>query len=116
MSDPLSKKLTKLKIFSGSVRRRTGLYSDLINVDDKKTAKSLAALNRASAPGKKIQKAGFILFWIPEPTGISNAIGGPMILAGRYLDKVYNGSTIKDIGIHTKETASSIGDFKKSIL
>jgi hypothetical protein len=116
MSDPLEKRLTKLKLFSGSVKRRSSLYSDLVKVDDKKTAKSLGALNRASAPGKKIQKAGFILFWIPEPTGISNAIGGPMILAGRYLDKVYNGSTLKDIGVHTKDTVSSIGDFKKSIL
>jgi hypothetical protein len=55
------------------------------------------------------------MLWVPEPTGVTCAIGGPMILAGRYLDKKYNGSTIHDIGHHTKHTISSISDFKKTI-
>ncbi len=101
---------------SGSVKRRTHLYSDLSKVDDKKTAQSLGALQKASAPGKKLQKIGFIMFWVPEPSGVTCAIGGPMILAGKYLDRVYNGSTIHDIGTHTKNTVSSINDFKKSLL
>jgi len=66
-------------------------------------------------PGKKIQKIGFLMFWIPEPTGITCAVGGPMILAGKYLDKKFNGATIKDIGHETNNTLSSINDFKKSI-
>ena len=64
---------------------------------------------------KKIQKLGFIMLWIPEPTGITCAVGGPMILAGRYLDKVYNGSKISDIGNHTKDTFSTLHDFKRTI-
>jgi hypothetical protein len=39
-----------------------------------------------------------------------------MILAGKYLDRVYNGSTIQDIGAQTKNTVSTINDFKKSLL
>ena len=27
------------------------------------------------------------MLWIPEPTGVTVAVGAPMILAGRYLDK-----------------------------
>ncbi len=92
------------------------MYSDLSKVDDKKTAQSLGALQKASAPGKKLQKIGFIMFWVPEPSGVTCAIGGPMILAGKYLDRVYNGSTIHDIGTHTKNTVSSINDFKKSLV
>ena len=56
------------------------------------------------------------MLWIPEPTGVTCAIGGPMIVAGRYLDKKYNGATIHDIGHETKNTFSSIRDFKNSIL
>ena len=56
-------------------------------MDDKHTARSLGALQRAPAPRKKLQKIGFIMLWVPEPTGVTCAIGGPMILAGRYLDK-----------------------------
>ena len=52
------------------------------------------------------------MLWIPEPTGVTCAVGGPMILAGRYLDKKYNGATLKDIGEHTKETLTSINSFK----
>jgi len=77
--------------------------------------RSLSALHKAPSPGKKIQKIGFIMLWIPEPTGITCAVGGPMILAGRYLEKVYNGSKISDVGNHTKETFSTLEDFKRTV-
>jgi hypothetical protein len=115
MDDLLKRKLNELKTASESVKRRTSLYSDLSKVDDKKTSESLSALQKAPAPGKKLQKIGFIMFWVPEPSGVTCAIGGPMILAGKYLERVYNGSTIHDIGHQTKDTVSSINDFKKSL-
>ena len=115
MDNCLNGKLKNLKTISESVRRRTGLYSDLSKVDGKKTAQSLRALQKAPDPGRKITKIGFIVFWIPEPTGISNAIAAPMILTGKYLERVYNGSTIHDIAAETKNTTTSIHDFKKSI-
>ena len=115
MTDPLREKIEKLKIMKESASRRAGLYSDMGKLDDKKTSQSLGALNRASAPGKKIQKLGFVMLWIPEPTGVTVAVGAPMILAGRYLDKKYNGTTLKDIGHSTHETLSSIHKFKASL-
>ena len=39
-----------------SAKRRTELYSDLVKLDDKSTKRSLTALTKAPAPGKKIQK------------------------------------------------------------
>ena len=116
MQDPLQKRIEKLKIMRESVKRRNELYSDLTKLDDKNTRHSLRALTKAPAPGKKIQKIGFIMFWIPEPTGITCAVGGPMILAGKYLEKVYNGAKISDIGNHTKESFSTIHDFKNSMM
>ena len=116
MDDSLNLKLKKIRAMSGSVVRRNSLYSELAKVEDKKTAESLGELHKAPAPGKKLQKIGFIMFWVPEPSGVTCAIGGPMILAGKYLDKVYNGSTISDIGTQTKDTVSSIHDFKNSIV
>jgi hypothetical protein len=62
-----------------------------------------------------MQKLGFLMLWIPEPTGVTVALGAPMILAGRYLDKKYNGSTLKDIGHSTNHTLSSISQFKASL-
>ena len=100
---------------SESAKRRSNLYSGISNLDDKKTATSLGALNRAAAPGKKMQNLGFIMLWIPEPTGVTCVVGAPMILAGRYLDKKYNGSTLKDIGEHTQETLTSINNFKTHV-
>jgi hypothetical protein len=112
MADMLQERVRKLRLMGESAKRRSNLYSGISDLDDKKTATSLGALNRASAPGKKIQKLGFIMLWIPEPTGVTCAVGAPMILAGRYLDKKYNGSTLKDIGEHAKETLTSINNFK----
>ena len=116
MKDPLQKHIEKLKIMKESAKRRNGLYSNLLKLNDKDTSRSLRALTKAPAPGKKIQKIGFIMFWIPEPTGVTCAVGGPMILAGKYLEKVYNGAKITDIGNHTKESFSTIHDFKNSMM
>ena len=112
MVDKLQERIKRLRLIGESAKRRSNLYSGISSLDDKKTATSLSALNRASAPGKKMQKLGFIMLWIPEPTGVTCAVGAPMILAGRYLDKKYNGSTLKDIGQYTKETISSINNFR----
>ena len=116
MVDRLKIRLEKLRKVSDSAKRRASLYTDMAKFDGKPTAQSLGCVQRASAPGRKLQKIGFIIFWIPEPTGITNAIGAPMILAGRYLDKKYNGATIHDIGHETKSTISTISDFKSSVM
>ncbi|QMU55388.1 MAG: hypothetical protein GKS07_11100 [Nitrosopumilus sp.] len=116
MIDPLKARLDNLRKFSESAKRRADLYSNISNFDDAHTARSLGALRKASAPGKKLQKVGFLMLWIPEPTGITCAIGGPLIVAGRYLDKKYNSSTLNDVGHQTKSTILSISDFKNSVL
>ena len=112
MTDSIQERVRHIRLMTESAKRRSSIYSGISSFNDKKTADSLGALNRASAPGRKIQKLGFIMLWIPEPTGVTCAVGAPMILAGRYLDKMYNGSTLKDIGKHTKETITSINNFK----
>ncbi len=115
MTNPMKEHIAKLKSMAESAKRRSHLYSDLASLDNKNLKRSLTALHKAPAPGKKIQKIGFIMLWIPEPTGITCAVGGPMILAGRYLEKVYNGSKISDVGNHTKETFSTLEDFKRTV-
>ena len=114
--DNLSKKLERIKKMSASARRRTNLYSNLAEFEHKPTSNSLRALRKAPAPGGKMKKIGFLMLWIPEPTGITCAVGGPMILAGRYLEKVYNGAKISDVSNHTKDSFSTIHDFKNSVL
>ena len=116
MIDPLKKHLDKLKIIAESAKRRNNMYTDLAKLDNRQAKRSLSALHNAPAPGKKIQKIRFIMLWIPEPTGVTCAVGGPMILAGRYLDKVYNGSKLSDIAHQTNSTVSTIHDFKRSIM
>ena len=116
MDDPLQRQIEKLKIMKESAKRRNEMYMDISKLDDKNTTRSLKALTKAPAPGKKISKIGFIMLWIPEPTGITCAVGGPMILAGRYLDKVYNGAKISDVHSHTKDSFSTIHDFKDSVM
>ena len=116
MVDPLKERLEKLQRMNDSAHRRASMYSDISKMDDKHTANSLGALQKAPAPGKKLQKIGFLMLWVPEPTGVACAVGGPMIVAGRYLDKKYNGATIHDIGHETKNTISSINDFRNSVM
>jgi len=116
MVDHLKERLEKIRKFSDSAKRRANLYSEVASIDDKSTANSLGVIQRAPAPGKKLQKIGFIMLWIPEPTMVTAVVGAPMIVAGRYLDKKYNGSTLHDIGHETRSTISGISDFKNSIM
>jgi len=113
MDDHYRKHIARIKKIGESAKRRVEVYSGLANLDDRGTARSLGALQRAPAPGKKLQKIGFILFWIPEPLMITNAVGVPMIIAGKYLDKVYNGATISDVGDETKNMVSSINGIRE---
>ncbi len=115
MVDQLKARLEKLRKIHETTHRRASLYSDVAKLDHGSTSNSLGCLHKASAPGKKLKKIGFLMLWVPEPTGVTCAIGGPMILAGRYLDRKHHG-TIHDIGHETRNTLSSLTDFKKSIL
>ncbi len=116
MVDPLKARLEKLRKSSESAKRRANLYTEIAKINEAPNTSSLGALQKAPAPGKKLQKIGFLMLWVPEPTGVTCAVGAPMIVAGRYLDKKYNGATIHDIGHETKNAFSSIRDFKNSIL
>ena len=116
MVDHLKARLDKIRKVSESAKRRASLYTDIAKIDHKPTSSSLRALEKAPAPGKKLQKIGFIMFWIPEPTGVTCAIGGPMIVAGRYLEKKYNSSTLHDIGHETKNHIATLSDFKNSVM
>ncbi len=116
MVDPLKARLEKLRKSSESAKRRANLYTDMAKMNEGTNTSSLGALQKASAPGKKLQKIGFLMLWVPEPTGVTCAVGAPLIVAGRYLDKKYNGATIHDIGHETKNAFTSIHDFKNSII
>ncbi len=116
MVDPLKARLEKLRKSSESANRRANLYTDIAKMNNGTNTSSLGSLQKAPAPGKKLQKIGFLMLWVPEPTGVTCAVGAPLIVAGRYLDKKYNGATIHDIGHETKNTLSSIKDFKNSII
>lgn len=110
MDKEIRSSIDKIVRLQQSIKRRVEVYSSLNVLDDRGTARALGSLQRAPAPGKKIKKIGFILLFSPDPfTGFA---GVPMILAGKYLDKVYNGTTIVDIGHETKNFASNVSDIK----
>jgi hypothetical protein len=100
MDEGLKEGIAKMKKVRDSLHRRAKIYSELGSMDDRGTALALGALQRAPAPGKKITKIGFIFLLSPDP--ITTPFGIPMIIAGKYLEKVYNGATIKDVGHETK--------------
>ena len=114
--DSMFRRIDKIKQMSDSIQRRHVVYSDVAKIDGDKTSDSMKVLRKAPDPGGKIQKVGFIIFWIPEPTGITNAIGAPMILAGKYLEKRYNGATLNDIGKSTKNNQQIMSHFRDTVL
>ncbi len=113
MDKECKRHIERIKKIGESAKRRVSVYSELASLDDSGTARAMGSLQRAPAPGKKLQKIGFILFWIPEPLLITNAVGVPLIIAGKYLDKVYNGATISDVGHEIKNMVGTITNIKE---
>ncbi|HET6457767.1 MAG TPA: hypothetical protein VFG24_02670 [Nitrosopumilaceae archaeon] len=113
MDEHYKKHIARIKKIGESTKRRTEIYSGLASLDDRGTARSLGSLQRASAPGKKLQKIGFIFLFSPDP--LTTPFGIPMIIAGKYLEKIYNGATIKDVGQETKNFFSDYSHLKNKM-
>ena len=110
MDEGVKTGIDKIKKVRDSLHRRAKVYSDLGKLDDRGVARALGSVQRAPSPGKKITKIGFIMLVSPDPFTTHFAI--PTIIAGKYLEKVYNGATIKDIGEETKNFATDMSSIK----
>jgi hypothetical protein len=110
MDEGVRQGIDKIRKVHDSLHRRAKIYSELGKIDDRGTARALGSLQRAPAPGKKITKIGFIFLLSPDP--ITTPFGIPLIIAGKYLERVYNGSTIKDVGQETKSFFSDYSQIK----
>jgi len=113
MNEKYYKNIHKIKKITESVKRRAQIYSGLAKIDDRGTARSIRALQKAPSPGKKMQKIGLGLALAPEP--LTTPIGCALMAVGKILEKKYNSTTIVDVGHETKNTFGTIRDFKDAI-
>lgn len=113
MDEGIKTGIDKIKKARDSLHRRAKIYSEIGTLDDRGVARALGSVQRAPAPGKKIAKIGFIMLVSPDPFTTPFAV--PMIIAGKYLEKVYNGATIKDIGQETKDFFTDMSSIKDKI-
>lgn len=95
------------------LKRRMELRSSMLNtIADTRLKVSINDITHAPQLSKKISRIGWMLFWIPEPTMVSTAVGIPMILAGRALDRYYNGLTVKGLYEETAKMLRSLESFR----
>lgn len=94
-----------------SLKNKVDLYANVTNLNNSKLKGPLKSLVHASAPGKKLTKLGWAVFWFPEPTMISHAVGLPMIVGGKLLERHYTGTTIKHVGLEATKTLKSLEEF-----
>ncbi|MEK6834419.1 MAG: hypothetical protein AABY31_02920 [Thermoproteota archaeon] len=113
MDEHYKKGIHRIKKLTESVKRRSEMYSGLAKMDDRGTARSMRALQKAPSPGKKMQKIGLGLALAPEP--ITTPIGCALMITGKILEKKYNSATIMDIGHETSNTVDTIKDIRDTI-
>ena len=63
MIDPLKARLEKLRKSTESAKRRANLYTDIAKMNNGNNTSSLGSLQKAPAPGKKLQKIGFLMLF-----------------------------------------------------
>ena len=66
----MAKTLAMIKAHSASVKRRASMYSEIADTAGSNVS-GISSLNRSPKTGKHMQKVGFIMMWIPEPTGVT---------------------------------------------
>jgi len=108
-----SDNVKKVNVAVDSLKNKVNLYAGLANLNNSGIKEPLKTLIHAPSPGKKVSKIGWVLFWIPEPTMVSNAVGLPMVAAGKVLDRYYSGTTIKHVGEEARKTLHSLEEFFK---
>ena len=113
MDEHYRKGIHRIKKTSESLKRRAEIYSGLTKIDDRGTARSMRALQKAPSPGKKLQKIGLGLVLAPEP--VTTPLGCALMVTGKILEKKYNGATIMDVGHETQNTIGAIKDIKDAI-
>ncbi|MFQ5970537.1 MAG: hypothetical protein ACE5J2_08605 [Nitrososphaerales archaeon] len=111
MSGNQSDNVKKVNLAVDSLKNKAKLYAGLSNLNNKGIKDPVKSLIHPPAPGKKVSKVGWVLFWIPEPTMVSNAVGLPMVAAGKVLDRYYNGTTVKHVGEEARKTLYSLEEF-----
>ncbi|MEM0446214.1 MAG: hypothetical protein QXW14_04055 [Candidatus Nitrosocaldus sp.] len=95
------------------LKKRMELRSSMISIiADAKVKASVDGIRHAPQLSKKISRLGWMLFWIPEPTMVSTAVGIPMILAGKALDRYYNNLTVKGLYEETAKMLKSLESFR----
>lgn len=113
MNEKYRKNIHKIKKITESVNRRAEIYSGLAKIEDRGTARSMRALQKAPSPGKKMQKIGLGLALAPEP--VTTPIGFALMAAGKIIEKKYNSSTIVDVGHETRNAFGTIRSFKDAM-
>jgi hypothetical protein len=113
MVEDCKNNVKKVNTAIDSLKSKANLYANVTNLNNNKLKEPLKDLVHASAPGKKVNRIGWAMFWIPEPTMISNLVGLPMIVGGKLLDRYYSGTTIKHVGEEARKTLNSLQEFFK---
>jgi len=104
MSGDCKDNVKKVNMVVDSLESKANLYANVTNLNSGRLKEPLKSLVHASAPGKKLSKIGWAMFWIPEPTMISNLVGMPLIAGGKLLDRYYSGTTINHVGKEARRT------------
>jgi len=101
--------------YKDMVRRRIEFYASLQNVMSSDVKKAVDNITHAPKVSKTLSRAGWMLFWIPEPTMISTALGVPMILAGKVLSRYYNDLTVKGLLEETGKLLKGVEEFRYNL-
>jgi hypothetical protein len=113
MAEHFKGNVKKVNVTVDSLKGKTDMYANIANLNSDKLKGPLKDLIHSSAPGKKISRIGWAVFWIPEPTMISNLAALPMIVGGKLLDRHYSGTTIKHVAEEARKTLNSLQEFLK---
>lgn len=94
-------------------------YYTLINssrIDFNSVKKAISMVNKRRRPGIKLIAMGMGLIILPEPTGLSDIIGLPLLILGKTIERFYSYIGIKDVIEDVKNNLESISSISSEMM
>ncbi len=111
----LNPKAEELKIIINELREHSAfIKSARINSDTVK--KEVQIVTKRKRPGIKLIALGMGLIILPEPTGLSDIAGLPLLILGRIIEKSYSYIGIKDLREEALDALESISALSSEVI
>jgi len=111
----LNSKSEELKIIINELKE-CSVFINSARIDSNAVKKEVQMVTKRRRPGMKLIALSMGLIILPEPTGLSDIAGLPLLILGRIIEKSYSYIGIKDVREEALDALESISALSSEVM